>query len=118
MDSACGSKFAVAPKKGDALLFYSMEPDGTLDPLSWHGGCPVLNGTKWAANVWVWNKCRYGVCANKPGAFPVKTAAASGALPGVQPRGSKGEPGAGSSGSGVRRVPAAEAKAFKTTWSK
>ena len=66
MDGQCASRFAVPPKKGDALLFYSMQPDGALDPLSWHGGCPVLNGTKWAANVWVWNGCRYGVCKNPP----------------------------------------------------
>ena len=26
-----------------------------------HGGCPVLEGTKWAANLWVWNGRRYGV---------------------------------------------------------
>lgn len=23
-----------------------------------HGGCPVLKGTKWAANLWVWNAPR------------------------------------------------------------
>ena len=21
-----------------------------------HGGCPVLEGTKWASNLWIWNK--------------------------------------------------------------
>ena len=21
-----------------------------------HGGCPILDGQKWAANLWVWNK--------------------------------------------------------------
>ena len=26
-----------------------------LDPLSLHGGCPVLNDTpKWGANLWIW----------------------------------------------------------------
>ncbi|RHY31295.1 hypothetical protein DYB32_003631 [Aphanomyces invadans] len=55
---------------------------GELDPMSLHGGCPVLEGTKWydldpslwstfpvvlysfdhrAANLWVWNKRRYGL---------------------------------------------------------
>ena len=57
----CYSRFAVAPRKGDAILFYSQKPSGDLDPLSIHGGCPVLAGTKWAANLWVWNGRRYGV---------------------------------------------------------
>merc|ERR1712216_212077 len=35
---------------------YSQRPDGTLDDYATHGGCPVLDGTKWAANLWVWNK--------------------------------------------------------------
>ena len=52
----CYSKLAVKPKKGRAILYYSQHPTGKLDPLSQHGGCPVLNGTKWAANLWVWNK--------------------------------------------------------------
>ena len=38
----------------------SQLPDGRTDPRSEHGGCPVLAGTKWAANVWVWNGPRYG----------------------------------------------------------
>jgi len=66
MTEACYSKFSVTPRLGDALLFYSQQPDGSLDPLSLHGGCPVLSGTKWAANVWIWNSCRYGVCVNQP----------------------------------------------------
>ena len=35
-------------------------PDGTLDKKSKHGGCPVISGTKWAANLWIWNKVRLG----------------------------------------------------------
>ena len=66
MARECRERFSVAPKKGDALLFYSQQPDGALDPLSFHGGCPVLGGTKWAANVWIWNGCRYSVCKNLP----------------------------------------------------
>jgi len=44
------------PRAGSAVLFYSQGPDGSLDPLSLHGGCPVVAGTKWSANVWVWNR--------------------------------------------------------------
>ena len=43
------------PRKGDALLFYSQKPNGELDPMSLHGGCPVVQGQKWAANLWIWN---------------------------------------------------------------
>ncbi|RLN75213.1 hypothetical protein BBJ28_00024573 [Nothophytophthora sp. Chile5] len=57
----CSTKLASYPRKGDAVLFYSQKPNGQLDPLSLHGGCPVLDGTKWGANLWVWNKRRYGL---------------------------------------------------------
>ena len=33
-----------------------MKPDGSTDELSLHGACPVVDGVKWAANKWVWNK--------------------------------------------------------------
>lgn len=26
-----------------------------------HGACPVIDGQKWAANLWVWNGPRYGM---------------------------------------------------------
>ena len=63
---------AVKPKRGDAVLFYSQTSWGGLDVSSAHGtsckktiadatieannnvitgGCPVLEGTKWAANL-------------------------------------------------------------------
>ena len=66
MAGECETAFSVPPRKGDALLFYSQQPDGSLDEMSFHGGCPVLDGIKWAANVWIWNGCRYGVCKNPP----------------------------------------------------
>ncbi|XP_041022340.1 probable prolyl 4-hydroxylase 10 [Juglans microcarpa x Juglans regia] len=52
--SDCGKKgLSVKPKMGDALLFWSMNPDATLDPSSLHGGCPVIKGNKWSATKWV-----------------------------------------------------------------
>ena len=62
----CHEKFAVPPRRGDAVLFYSQTPDGRLDPNSSHGACPVLEGTNWGANVWVWNACRYSRCEKDP----------------------------------------------------
>lgn len=40
----CGRRgLAVKPRKGAALLFWSLQPDGkTKDMHSLHGGCPVI----------------------------------------------------------------------------
>lgn len=43
---------AVRPQKGDAVVFWSLRTDGTLDKGSLHGSCPVLKGVKWAATKW------------------------------------------------------------------
>mmetsp|Transcript_40066 Transcript_40066/g.78772 ORF Transcript_40066/g.78772 Transcript_40066/m.78772 type:complete len:535 (-) Transcript_40066:117-1721(-) len=43
----------VKPKKGAALLFYTLTPSGALDPNSVHGSCPVLKGTKFIAQQWI-----------------------------------------------------------------
>ncbi|KAL6982653.1 putative prolyl 4-hydroxylase 3 [Sarracenia purpurea var. burkii] len=52
--SECGKKgLAVKPRMGDALLFWSMRPDATLDPSSLHGGCPVIIGNKWSSTKWM-----------------------------------------------------------------
>ncbi|KAG6518768.1 hypothetical protein ZIOFF_022249 [Zingiber officinale] len=52
--SECAKKgLSVKPKIGDALLFWSMKPDATLDPSSLHGGCPVIKGNKWSATKWM-----------------------------------------------------------------
>ena len=47
--------------RGNAVLFYSMVPDGRLDERSLHGGCRPRKGPdgkaieKWGANQWIWN---------------------------------------------------------------
>ncbi|XVF35907.1 hypothetical protein REPUB_Repub19eG0012300 [Reevesia pubescens] len=52
--SECGKQgLSVKPKMGDALLFWSMRPDATLDPSSLHGGCPVIMGNKWSSTKWM-----------------------------------------------------------------
>ena len=58
---------AVKPHSSRAVLFYSQFPNGEVDPASLHGACPVLEGQKYAANLWVWNTPRQGY----PGA-PIK----------------------------------------------
>jgi prolyl 4-hydroxylase len=55
-----GMGVAVRPKKGDALLFWDMLPDGkTVDRRALHASCPTLKGVKYTATVWVHSK-RYG----------------------------------------------------------
>lgn len=52
----CYRGLAVPPIRGNAVLFYSMVPDGRLDERSLHGGCkPRGHGEKWGANQWIWN---------------------------------------------------------------
>ncbi|KAI4330385.1 hypothetical protein MLD38_028677 [Melastoma candidum] len=52
--SECGKRgLSVKPKMGDALLFWSMRPDATLDESSLHGGCPVIMGNKWSSTKWM-----------------------------------------------------------------
>lgn len=44
---------AVKAKKGNALFFYSLKPDGTGDGKSTHGSCPTLKGEKFSATKWI-----------------------------------------------------------------
>lgn len=52
----------VKPRKGSAIIFYHLMPEGqhenqhiVFDPTSLHGGCKPVSGDKWAANFWVRN---------------------------------------------------------------
>uniref|UniRef100_A0A0D3FQC2 procollagen-proline 4-dioxygenase n=2 Tax=Oryza TaxID=4527 RepID=A0A0D3FQC2_9ORYZ len=52
--SDCAKKgLAVKAVKGDSVLFFNLQPDGTPDPLSLHGSCPVIEGEKWSAPKWI-----------------------------------------------------------------
>lgn len=44
---------SVAPKKGAAVYFEYCNSQGQVDPLTLHGGAPVLQGEKWIATKWV-----------------------------------------------------------------
>jgi len=52
----CSHGLSVYPKAGNAIIFYSLHPSLELDPLSLHGGCDVVKGTKYAANFWMWSE--------------------------------------------------------------
>ncbi|XP_020204810.1 probable prolyl 4-hydroxylase 10 [Cajanus cajan] len=52
--SECGKKgLSIKPKMGDALLFWSLNPDATYDLSSLHGSCPVIKGNKWSCTKWL-----------------------------------------------------------------
>ncbi|XP_021905016.1 probable prolyl 4-hydroxylase 4 isoform X1 [Carica papaya] len=52
--SECAKKgIAVKPRRGDALLFFSLLPNATPDTSSLHAGCPVIEGEKWSATKWI-----------------------------------------------------------------
>lgn len=47
-------KVGAKAKMGDALLFWSINPDGSSEDLaSNHAACPVVKGSKWSAPVWI-----------------------------------------------------------------
>lgn len=70
--SSCAKKgLSVKPEKGDALLFFSLNPEVVPDILSLHGSCPVIEGEKWSATKWIHvgsfdrPKPKPGVCADE-----------------------------------------------------
>lgn len=46
-------KLTVGPKKGAAVYFEYCNSRGQVDPLTLHGGLPVLRGEKWIATKWM-----------------------------------------------------------------
>ena len=52
--SECAKKgIPVKSHRGDAVLFWSLKEDYTLDSGSLHGACPVISGEKWTAVKWI-----------------------------------------------------------------
>ncbi|XP_006822416.1 transmembrane prolyl 4-hydroxylase-like, partial [Saccoglossus kowalevskii] len=53
------SNLMIKPKKGKAVIWYNHFINeqtgwfGHTDQLTWHGGCPVVKGTKWILNRWI-----------------------------------------------------------------
>lgn len=41
------------PRKGGAIYFSYQLPDGSVDPMTLHGGSPVIRGEKWIATQWL-----------------------------------------------------------------
>lgn len=52
--SECARKgLGVKAVRGDAVMFFSLHPDGTEDASSLHGSCPTTRGHKWSATKWI-----------------------------------------------------------------
>lgn len=49
-------EFKYTPRMGDAVLFFSLDPDLRINPRSLHGGCAVRKGEKWVATKWIHEK--------------------------------------------------------------
>ncbi|KAL3111252.1 hypothetical protein niasHT_014306 [Heterodera trifolii] len=43
----------IEPTEHDALFWYNLRSDGSVDPRTRHAACPVLSGFKWVANKWL-----------------------------------------------------------------
>jgi prolyl 4-hydroxylase len=58
--NACNGEggIRVAPKKGNAVMWYNMLEDGNGDKDALHEACPVLKGEKWGMNLWFWDPQR------------------------------------------------------------
>lgn len=55
----CHKGLAISPRKGTAVMWYNHFLDeesgwmGPRDEYSLHGGCDILKGEKWIANLWI-----------------------------------------------------------------
>lgn len=41
------------PRPGQAVFFYNMDREGKEDPMTLHGGAPVIQGEKWIMTKWL-----------------------------------------------------------------
>ena len=44
----------LMPQRGSAAFWYNLNSDGYRNPYTAHGGCPVLKGSKWILNKWLY----------------------------------------------------------------
>ena len=50
-----GYESSIKPKKGSAAFWINLDASHWKDPRSTHGGCPVLRGSKWILNKWIFS---------------------------------------------------------------
>ena len=44
----------VTPEKGSAAFWMDLKSDGLLESRALHAGCPILKGSKWILNKWMY----------------------------------------------------------------
>ena len=49
-----GHEVTVFPTKGSAAFWISLDKKGFRDQRTSHAGCPVLKGSKWILNKWLY----------------------------------------------------------------
>ncbi|XP_037800653.1 prolyl 4-hydroxylase subunit alpha-1-like [Penaeus monodon] len=47
------ARVGVEPRKGSAVFWWNLLPNGMSDFRTLHGACPVIRGTKWVCNKWI-----------------------------------------------------------------
>ena len=59
---------AVMPTRGSAAFWYDLDTKGFRDQRGLHGGCPVIKGSKWILNKWVYyfNQFKNFPCGLRP----------------------------------------------------
>ena len=65
------------PEKGSAVFWINLANTARRDRLTYHGGCPVLLGSKWITNKWIlyFDQMMSDAykCALKPGKYDIYT---------------------------------------------
>ena len=54
-----GSEGTIMPEKGAAAFWYDLNSQNHRDYTTKHGGCPVLKGSKWILNKWMYSFDNY-----------------------------------------------------------
>jgi len=64
-------KEKISHFRGSMAFWYSLDRKGFRDPRSTHGGCPVLKGSKWILNKWIYyfNQFQNFPCSTSPEDF-------------------------------------------------
>lgn len=60
LQDQCLHRFTVRPQRLEALIFYVQKPNGLPDTQALHASCPVIQGQKYLAAMWVWNGPKAG----------------------------------------------------------
>jgi hypothetical protein len=60
LQDQCLKRFTVRPQRLEALIFYVQKPNGLPDTQALHASCPVIQGQKYLAAMWVWNGPKAG----------------------------------------------------------